>query len=320
MMVDLLTAGTWATFDKFMQVEKLPKKGETINIKGTVEDIETVYYGGCAYNIAMAAAKLGTKLGVLTVEGKNFATSGYVEYLEENGVDLSSVIVLEDDYSGHGYLMTDEEGNSIVIGALGSAYRQKEHEPDEHAIQNARALVVAPTFDEFTLKACQLAKKNNVLAAVSGSLTTWPEITESFIKTIDILFNNHFEVASLIEFLKLEKIEDLFDMGLKSIFMTMGSKGCRIITPNFDNLIPSAMSKGRVEPTGAGDAFVGGTMTGILMGYDYETAARIGNTLGSFVIEKRGAQTNLPTWEQMKERYETSYDLELEPMYIATCR
>ena len=83
--LDILTAGSWAIFDHLFEVEKLPKKGETVNILSPVNDIGKTYWGGCSYNSAVAAAKLGLKSGVQTVEGEDFVLS------DETGI-LSDII------------------------------------------------------------------------------------------------------------------------------------------------------------------------------------------------------------------------------------
>ncbi|HOE70288.1 MAG TPA: PfkB family carbohydrate kinase [Brevefilum sp.] len=302
-MIDLLAAGSWAIFDHIILLPKLPQKGETINILSSVFELDKLLWGGCSFNVAVAASKLGVKTGVLAVEGEDFISQGYKEYLENLDIDISGVIILPNERSGHGFLLIDQDGNSIVLGNLGAALQQGVQSPSEVLIKGCKGLVVSPTFDEFTLNACKIGKENNVLVAVNGSLTTWPDIAPLFINTIDILFCNQFEIDTLISLLRLRNIKDLFDFGLSAIFVTLGADGCKVINKYTNKVIPAAKPDKFVDQTGAGDAFVGAAMSSLLKGYDFETSAKIGNIVGSYVVEKRGAQTNLPDWSLMLERY-----------------
>jgi len=59
-----------------------------------------------------------------------------------------------------------------------------------------------------------------------------------------------------------------------------------------------------IDPTGAGDGYRAGFLVGLVKNYDLETCGKIGTTVASFIVERKGCQTNLPDWKQMKKRYE----------------
>jgi len=54
--------------------------------------------------------------------------------------------------------------------------------------------------------------------------------------------------------------------------------------------------------TGAGDAYRGGFYAGLSRKLDLYRCGLIGATVAGFVIERRGTQTNIPTWEQAVAR------------------
>ena len=62
-----------------------------------------------------------------------------------------------------------------------------------------------------------------------------------------------------------------------------------------------------VDPTGAGDAFAGATLTALINGYSPEASAKVGSVVSSFVVEKNGCQTNLPSWKTMLQRYQSFF-------------
>ena len=312
--LDILTAGSWAIFDHLFEIEKLPESGDTVNILSPVEDIGKIYWGGCSYNSAVVAAKLGLRAGVQSVEGEDFITSGYQDYLVKLGIDLSGMIILDGRRSGHGFLFADPDGNAIIVGNPGSALEQKNCHPNQALIASSKAVVVAPTFDEFTLPTLRIAKKSNVLSAVNGSLATWPDVAASFVANADILFGNYFEFHALTKIVGVNSERELLSRGPKVLYVTKGSQGVRLLTSDRECEIPAVSVKEFVDPVGAGDAFVGATMSGILLGLEYEIAGRLGATVASFVVEDKGSQANLPDWKAVQSRYEEFFRVPLPPV------
>jgi ribokinase len=92
----------------------------------------------------------------------------------------------------------------------------------------------------------------------------------------------------------------------------MGARGSLIFTEKEVIRIPSVKPDKLEDPTGAGDSHRAGFLFAILKGYDIKTAGRIASTVASFTIEAPGAQTSLPNWEKVKERYEKFFKEKLE--------
>jgi len=43
-------------------------------------------------------------------------------------------------------------------------------------------------------------------------------------------------------------------------------------------------------------------------GHSLEVCGRAGSAVASFAVEKIGCQTNLPTWDQLRERFNNYYE------------
>ncbi|MGX7100541.1 carbohydrate kinase family protein [Globicatella sanguinis] len=77
--------------------------------------------------------------------------------------------------------------------------------------------------------------------------------------------------------------------------ITLGSKGSVILT-NKNKLFVSALEKVNVvDTTGGGDAFIAGFLYGYLNNQSLRDSAEIGTALSSFIIEKVGCLTNIPS-------------------------
>ena len=62
-----------------------------------------------------------------------------------------------------------------------------------------------------------------------------------------------------------------------------------------------------VDPTGAGDAFRAGLLSGLMHGFEWDDAMRLGNVMGSFVVEREGTLGHVVSLEQIEGRFEKSY-------------
>lgn len=303
--------GSWTYFDHLFVVERLPAPGDTVQIESAGETIEQVHFGGCAPNNVAAAARLGAHTGLVGVAGRDFESRGYRAYLEGLGVDLSGLVVVEDDRCGQSFLYSDREGQSICLSHLGAAARQEQYTPDAGVLAQARVGIINYRFDRFTLGAARLVKSTGGTVMVSGALMTSPNHADAFTRTTDVLVSTQHELGQLVAFLGLREAPDLFGRGIKAIVATRGKLGSRIVTAERTVDIPLVEARRVVDTTGAGDAFAGGVAYGLAVGYLLEDAARLGAVVASFVVEAIGCQTNLPTLAQAAERFERSFHMPL---------
>lgn len=85
-VMDLLVIGG-ITFDYLFWVDRLPEK----HFEGVIKR-HGRFFGGRAPNVAVAAAKLGIKTGLVSSVGDGFASEGYEAYLRATDVDLRGIV------------------------------------------------------------------------------------------------------------------------------------------------------------------------------------------------------------------------------------
>ncbi len=56
------------------------------------------------------------------------------------------------------------------------------------------------------------------------------------------------------------------------------------------------------DATGAGDSYRAGFYAGLYHGMSIRDSLVMGSAVASFTVEKKGAMSNIPTWEQALER------------------
>lgn len=306
----LLSAGGWAPFDHLFRMSHYPQEGETITVQ-TSGIVNQVYFGDCSINLAYVAAKLGIATTLATIVGHDFDAYGYRSHLEQVGVDLNGITVKESLPSGHNYMYFDDEGRSLCFSYLGAAEHQQEERIPGGLASMAEHVVVSEKFSEYTLDAIRSARQSGARTYINGMVETAGELLEPFLLQADVMFINESEYKRLVEKLGGEENILFYKYGLKLIFVTMGKRGCRIITSGRSEVVSIAKPEKIVDTTGAGDSFAGGTIAALIKGYEPRIAAQIGATVSSFIIEEWGCQTRVPDWNEMLVRYRQNYGDEL---------
>ena len=90
--------------------------------------------------------------------------------------------------------------------------------------------------------------------------------------------------------------------------ITRGSKGARIDSKEFapiDITVPK--ENGKIDPTGVGDAFRAGFLTGLNHKLSLERCGQIGAMLATYVVETKGTQEYRFTPTEFLSRFETAY-------------
>lgn len=279
--------------DYIVDVEKIAGKNES----SPVIDYEE-YPGGGAANIAVAIAKLGGKSQLISPVGTDFVSSGYEKLLTEVNVDLSRLYRIEDRKISKAFIFTDREDNQATYFYWGASSKFKELEPEP-----ADFVHLATADSVYNAKIAQIA--NFVSFDPGQDLVTYSkENLELILAHTDILFANRHEIRRVSE-MTGKSFSELKAM-INTIVVTYDSEGSRIYTGNEEFLIPVIPVKA-ADPTGAGDAYRAGFLLALTRGYSLSTCGKIGSTVASFAVQTRGCQTDLPTWEEMKARYEANF-------------
>ena len=108
------------------------------------------------------------------------------------------------------------------------------------------------------------------------------------IKGCLILIANDYELEMIIKKTGLQKVELLKLTG--NIIVTQGESGSLVSTPEGEFKIPAVKPAKAVDPTGAGDAYRGGLLSGLVHGKTIWESAMMGSVCASFCVEHYGTQ------------------------------
>ncbi|HSQ39928.1 MAG TPA: PfkB family carbohydrate kinase, partial [Anaerolineales bacterium] len=95
---------------------------------------------------------------------------------------------------------------------------------------------------------------------------------------------------------------------VKVVVVTRGKDGANLYTNGDDIFIPTVPEREVVDPTGVGDAFRGGFLTGYSHGFDWKLCGEIGSLAAVYCLEQPGPQTHSYTRQEFVERFRQHFD------------
>ena len=268
----------------------------------------TLSVGGEAVNEAMAAAKLGTKTGILCALGEDDAGDMVLGALGRCGVDTDLVIHSKEHPTPVTTMFVNEDGTRKSI--TNQAHRHNFH-PEQYlkCISGARGIILGSLFrapfddPQIILSVLRAAKENNVLVVADTKLPNFRvlglEDLREALPYVDFVTPNEDEAKYFTKKTEPEEMADVFlQYGVKNVIIKLGSKGCYFKNER-ESFSLSALPIKAVDATGAGDNFVAGLTCELLRGANVRDAICFANACGAICTTAVGASTALKNREQV---------------------
>ncbi len=274
-------------FRDSLVVEQLDK----ISLSFLADELE-IRRGGVAANIAFGMANLGQRPILVGSVGEDFAD--YRSWLERHGVDCQSVHVSDTRHTARFVCTTDDDMAQIATfyaGAMSDA-RLIELGPIAKRVGGLDLVLIGANDPEAMLRHTQECRTRGIpfIADPSQQLAfaDGPEIRR-LVDGAAYLFTNEYE-AHLTE-QKTGWSADEITRRVDVRVITRGSEGVSIYRKGEDVIsVPVAREVRKADPTGVGDAFRAGFLTGLSGGLDLRRCAELGSMLATYVIETVGTQ------------------------------
>lgn len=302
--MDIIVSGSLA-YDRIMDFPGyfsdhiLPEKVHTLNVCFQINGI-TEKFGGTAGNIAYALTLLGEKPEISATLGQE--EHKYLEWLKKNGISSDNIKIIKDEFTASAYITTDKAGNQITGFNPGAMNYSSSLEFD-NLNPKETIVIVSPGNLEDMLNYPRLCKARGIDYIFDPGQSIPMLEPEDLVQAIDgcrILISNDYELDLILNKTGLKK-EALLEHA-RTIIVTMGELGSRISTLNGEIKIPAARAKIVRDPTGAGDSYRGGMISGLVRGKDVEESARMGSVCASFSVECYGTQEYTFSPEEFNER------------------
>lgn len=279
------------------------------------------YYGGDTLATAVAARRLGSKVGYITRVGCDYFKEFLMDSWQAEGLDISQV-KLTGDFNGL-YLLARPKNGAKEF----SYYRKKTaasklsiEDISEQYIESAKifytsgiAQTLSLSTKEAVKKAYSIAKSKSVTTAYdpnySPLIATIEEAKEAFddvINDVDILFlSDKNDVAKMLELDSYEKvIKHFWDMGVNTVVVKSATDGGYYTGYAGDIVFCEFFATNTVDTTCSGDVFNGGFLHAISSGFSPFEATNLASVVSGLQAQKIGAIKSIPTKEEVYTEYE----------------
>ncbi len=277
----------------------LPEKVHVLNVCFQVNGMREKF-GGTAGNIAYALTLMGEKPGISATIGQD--DSRYMEWLKKNGIDSHNIKTIEDEFTASAYITTDKADNQIT-GFNPGAMKYSSSLGFDNLNPKETIVIISPGNLEDMVNYPRLCKARGIDYIFDPGQSLPMLRSEDLVQAIDgcrILISNDYELDLIMDKTGLQKESLLEHTG--TIIVTMGEQGSQISTPDGEIVIPAVKAKIVRDPTGAGDSYRGGLISGLVHGKDIEESARMGSACASFAVECYGTQEYTFSPEEFNER------------------
>jgi adenosine kinase len=293
-------------FPGYFRDHLLPDRLEAVSLSFLVESM--VYRrGGIAPNIAYTMALLGGKPRVMATVGEDCGE--YLAYLSKLGVDTTWMKVVPGVFTASFFANTDRANAQIASfypGAMAYAgqlsfYDLENDKPDLVVISpNDPAAMEKYVQECQELQIPYLYDPSQQLVRMQG-----PEL-ERGIQGAWALFVNEYEFG-LVEKMTGMSTEDIVNT-VNLLVVTHGKNGSTVYAGGEVWDIPVVPQTEIVDPTGVGDAYRGGFLTGLSLGLELDLCGRIGALASTYCLEQEGPQGHTFTPQEFITRFRQHFD------------
>ncbi|MER6809631.1 ribokinase [Spirillospora sp. NPDC000708] len=296
---DVVVVGS-VNADLVVGVDRRPAPGETV----LGSDLAT-HPGGKGANQAVAAARLGGRVGIVGRVGDDGHGALLRDALAEAGVDLAHLAATPGP-SGVALITVGPDGDNSIIVSPGANARLT---PDDVAA--ARDMIAAASVVTFQLEVPMPAIEAAARAAASAgarvvlNLSPTAPVPAEVLALCDPLVVNEHEAAWLLggpgtaDGTDPERMAAaLLRSGPRSAVVTLGADGVVVADAEGTAPIPSPKVEA-VDTTGAGDAFTAALCLRLARGDSLRDAARYATRVGAAAVRRPGAQTSYPTPDEL---------------------
>lgn len=299
-MKKILVIGS-LNMDTVVETPYMPKSGETLTGRSV-----TLVPGGKGANQAYAAGKLGGCVSMVgAVADDSFGTM-LKDNLSSVGVDTSGITTVPGATTGQAFITVDDSGANSIILITGTNGMVSKEMIDRHKDLIASSDIVMMQLEidwEVVAYAKDLAVSLGKLVIVDPA-PALSNLPDSFWQGIDYIKPNETELEILTgnSISSREALEaaagQMLAKGVKNVMVSLGGDGCLLVNRDGSCFYPANKVKA-VDTTAAGDCFTASFAVALSKGQSVAEAIRFGQKASSIAVTRKGAQTSIPTLEEV---------------------
>jgi sugar/nucleoside kinase (ribokinase family) len=279
-----------------------------------------VVLGGSAAYVSLATRRLDARVAVVSKVGGDFPEA-YRWWLGQEGINLSGLVKVENAQTTRFELKYNSDflERTLVL---------KNRAPpitvdDLPNPLKAFAIHIAPITGEITYEVAEKLKGHADVLSLDpqglvrafdqdGNVTYASMADKHILGLVDIYKSSLNEIKAVTDLTDLDlAIKGVHDCGVKIVIVTLGAKGAVLSVEGSRYDVPACTPNKIVDPTGAGDAFIGGFLAEYVNGENTLRCACVGSAAASFVVEGIGP-TSFGDKTQVYQRARELYEKEIK--------
>jgi sugar/nucleoside kinase (ribokinase family) len=250
--------------------------------------------GGAVVYTSLAAKSLDSKVAIISKVGKDLPDK-YIHWLKQQSIDLSNLKLVNKAKTTQFILKyTNSEKRQLWLKTKAPQITLK----DIPNTLKAKAIHIGTVTNELSLSIIKKLRNYTELISLdpqgflrrpdkTGKITLQPiNNIKNLLENIDIYKSSFEEARILTKNQTIEKImKRINSYGVKTVIVTKGSKGATLLHEEKIYQIPTYPAK-TVNPTGAGDSFIGAFLAAYTRKKVPSWCACVGVAAASIKIEK----------------------------------
>jgi ribokinase len=280
--------------DMVVKATKLPLPGETI-----MGGAFFMNAGGKGANQAVAAARLGGNVTLVTKVGNDIFGRQTIEGLTNENINTDYVFIDETAPSGTAIIMVNEEGENCIVVAPGANANLLAKDIEElNVIQDADIILMQLEIPIDTIThIAKITKANHQKVVLNPAPAQI--LPDELLNGLFLITPNETE-ATLLTGIKVvdeatasQAAEVFLSKGVQNVIITLGKQGAYFKNGFLNLNIPAPVVKA-LDTTAAGDTFSGAITVALTENLDWENALQFAIEAASISVTRLGAQSSVP--------------------------
>jgi len=279
----------------------MPEEGETLEAPSF-----SMGCGGKGANQAVAAAKLGSKVMMVTKVGDDVFADNTIQNLERYGIDTEFTNKVPGSSSGVAPIFVDADSHNRILIIKGANKYLLPEDIDKAAdkLKTCSLIVLQLEIElETVYRAIEFGNEHRIPVILNPAPAT-NNLDFNYVCKCDFFIPNESELeiltgmpVSTVEQIKAAAA-NLVDKGVKNVIVTMGSRGVMWVTNSGIHIVDSFKVEA-IDTTGAGDAFIGCFAHYYVQNKEVLHSINMATAFAALSVTKRGTQNSYPSVEEV---------------------
>ncbi len=278
--------------DLVVETNRVPAKGET-----TLGNAFATFFGGKGANQVVSIARLGKAAQIIGACGTDEYGKMALASLQQENVKTDHLFLVPDETTGiASIIVSDADNRIIVVPGANNRLTPAKLEQVKHEIINSELVVIQLEIPTETVHAAlEICQEHHIPVVLNPAPVD--HFKQEFIDLATYITPNESECMSIFG----EQIEQSLERYSNKLIVTLGDKGARFYDGEKHRFIKGFQTN-PIDTTGAGDTFNGSFAVAIAEGKSIEEAVKFANASASLSVERKGAQSGMPSLESVLER------------------